>query len=250
MPLPPPRLPSSHLPLPHDPFTSANNSLTRQDADWLAGRFETLQVGRQHQDGARGPVAAEIAREKKEAKDLEQAIQETKNAIDQANQAANKGQADQFQKAQEAMVKARGKLDRLTYESQLRSAMIPPSMKQYQGVTRGFDVDSAFLRPRMYYTDSRIPFIPPPLPPPPPRANLQDEMTTATSFSGKFMARLFKAPNVSNNMQMPTAYSLPPGAKYKASAHVPTPYSIPEVCFAWDMLLRNQRDPNKIPIRY
>lgn len=246
MPLLPPHFPPPHLPLTSQQVAAP---LARQDADWLANRFGILQSNRQYSDGSRGPVAAELARERKEAKELEEAIQSTKKSIEQANQAANKGQTEQFQQAQEATIRARGKLDRLTYESQLRSAVVPLNMQQYQGITRGYDIDPSLLRRRTHYTDARAPFIPN-LPSPNMAIPSQGMAATTTSFSGKFMAKLFKPPNIPNNNYIPTAYSLPPGVKYKASTNVPTPYSIPEVCFAWDMLLRNQRDPNKIPVRY
>lgn len=204
----------------------------REDADWLARRFAALEASRQYEEGRRGPVAAEIGRERKEYKELLQATLATEKAAKEAGRAAAQNDSESFHAAQQAMVKARGVLDRLSHDARLRSAAMPPSMHAYQGVTRGYDFDPAYLRPRTYYSDTA--------PPPAVPYNSMEGMAT-TSFRGRVMGKLSK-PTVPGGSYMPTAYPLPPGVKYRAST-TPTPYAMPEFCFAWDMLLRSQRDP-------
>jgi hypothetical protein len=204
---------------------------TREDADWLARRFGGLEAHLEHREGLRGPVEAEIGRERKEFKELQEAIKVTQKASTLANEAVILHDLDKFELAQQDMIKARGVLDRLSHNATLRSATVPPTLQNYQGATRGFEVDPALLRPRTYYSDTS-----PPLAYPIDMAN-----GASNTFRGRLMAKMNK-PRVPANVYMPTAYPLPPHAKYRAST-TPTPYAIPEFCFAWDMVLRSRRDP-------
>jgi hypothetical protein len=197
----------------------------RQDADYLASQFGALQARRQYQQDAQGPVSAELQFESKQQKEITEAINAIQRAQQEANEAAVNGRSDDLQKAQEEMVKARGRLDRIAYEARLRntatSAVVAPALQHYQGVTRGFDVDPTYVRPRTMYTDARYV-------PPPPASYPQWKAagilppTNTTSFSGKVMGKFLKQ-RLPNNVYTPTAYPLPPGVKYKASTTTPTP---------------------------
>lgn len=213
-------------PTTYPPFPEINS---QRDADWVASQFGALEAHRQHTEGLRGPVAVEIDRERNERKELKEAIQAIQRASTTANEAITKHDSEGLQRAQEAMIKARGVLDRLSHNSHLRSATVPPALQGYQGVTRGFELDPAYLRPRTYYTDNA------------PLSSFPNGMVDSTTFRGRFMAKMSK-PRIPGNVYMPTAYPLPPGVKYTASS-TPTPYAIPEFCFTWDMLLRSRRDP-------
>ncbi|UZJ51023.1 hypothetical protein CBS101457_000343 [Exobasidium rhododendri] len=235
--------------MPLNPLPRFSPIERRDQADWLAKRFGGLEAHLQHEEGRRGPVAAEMDREREEMKQVEEAVLATKRASDQAHKAIARHDAEHFHSAQEEMVKARGVLDRLSHQAQLRNAAIPPEMQNYQGVTRGFDLDPAYLRPRTHYSDACPLPMASAAPVTMPGEYFND--TTTTSFKGRFMAKLNKAPlpppppplaQLPHSIYMPTAYPLPPGVKYKAST-TPTPYAIPEVCFAWDMLLRSRREP-------
>jgi hypothetical protein len=238
----PPPLPPSTFPYPAPLHPS------RQDADYLASQFGALEAHRQYRQNAPGPVTTELSLERSQSKEIQETLKATQKAQQEANEAIAHGRPDDFQAAQEAMVKARGKLDRIKYEAQLKNlAMVIP--QHYQGPTRGFDFDPAFLRPRIIYTDSRVIFPPPPPTQQPPLSmHYPQPVDSISSFSGRVMGKFFKQ-RLPNNLYTPTAYPLPPGVKYKASTTTPTPYSIPEFCFAWDMLLRSRRAPN-IPAPY
>lgn len=155
------------------------------------------------------------------------AILASQRAANDASQATAWGDAARFHQAQQAMVRARGALDRISYDARLRDAAFPAALNNYHGVTRGYDVDPAHLRSRTYYTEG-------PVPPPP--------LAMSTTQNGKAKATLRKQHRVPSRVYMPTAYPLPAHVKYKASM-TPTPYAIPEFCFAWDMLLRSRQDP-------
>lgn len=237
---PPPAMPIS-MPRIQPPIP-----VTRQDADWLSASFGALQAQKEVVDGSRGVVSAELQREERESKELKQAIEASREAVDRANAAIAKGDAAKYQIAQEDMIRARGTLDRLSHEAQLRNALVPPALINYQGINRGFDHDPAYLRLRTYYTNERLPYysqqiIPPACMPPGPGMPYSGMTGAATSFSGRIMGKLVK-PKIPNSTYMPTAWPIPPAARFKASS-TPTPYSMPEFCFAWDMLLRSRRDP-------
>jgi hypothetical protein len=206
---------------------------SRQEADYLARRFE---VFRQHKQGAKGPVEAGLETERREYKEMQRAIQMSQEAAMEAKEAIAKYDKDKFEAAQIAMVKARGVLDRMRYQSQMRNTVIPPALHNYQGLTRGYDQNPAYLRPRTYYTDLKPPFMAPNAG---PYAGMPPMMTTTTRCKGRFMSMLSGKPQP--QMAMNTFAPYPPGVRYKASS-VPTPYAIPEFCFSWDMLLRSRRD--------
>lgn len=244
----------------------------RAHADWYAKVFAGYEAHRQYKYGQKGPVAAEIDSERKRVRRLHRAqslIEEASRRLHETNTGSPSEHKERERKAAEVdLARARGMMDRIRRQDNARRDTLPPWLADYQGVTRGFEPPSD--RPRTHYVDAppvmpaggmlferqvppSWPFAPPlqpqrlPTSYPPGTTNVPLHQTMpfgAPPLAGQSRDGL----RLPSSMSMPTAYPIPPGTKYKGSS-VPTPYGMPEVCFAWDMLLRSTTATDKLAAR-
>lgn len=277
----------------------------RAYADWHASRFGAFEAQRQSMSGRKGPVAAEMDSERKRVQQLRRAqslADEASVRLDELSDRQGRAASKERSLAEEQLARARGVIDRLRYEDEVRrSVAIPPELAYYSGVTRGFEPPAD--APRTEYVDAR------------PQRSRSLSQSGETGHGGPLstLSRFFgvgggggggqrgsgggegrgatsrrsasqqpyaRAPSAvyapmapSSSMEaaaaglgatdaaglqwplqqrmasMPTAAPLPnAGARFRGS-NVPTPYGMPEVCFAWDMLLRSATATDKLAAR-
>lgn len=201
-----------------------------------ARQFEAYEASKLAR-GHRGPVAAEMDREREAARRARRIYEEASEAPLRLVEAARRDDVGGIVKAEEMAARAAGARDRMRGDDALRAAAIPVGLQGYEGPSRGWDV---WGRPREAWMSAPGPdggrpgFAAPPTYAPhvlaagaPPLMQPDGQWNPAAARMGRGRAVL--------DWRFARAHARPRvGMK---GSHTPTPFGLPEAVFSMDMAL-------------
>lgn len=198
-------------------------------ARWYADTFARFQAYRQAEQGRKGPVEEEMRSERKRIGRLQRAqalIEEASRRLrDAAAGPTNKDNVRERTAAEVDLARAQGMMDRVKAEDAARMAMLPPWLSRYQGAVHGYDASQGVGRTQ--YVDAPFSRAP---------ESSAHWQNAATSYNPP--ASTARSTDLAA-AQSPFGLPQAPLPRFGQASTVPTPYGIPEACFAWDMLLRS-----------